>query len=42
MHGEKQKEIVLERSARFNLNPGRVTRVTKVMDDHLQEAGPSG
>ena len=35
----KQEQIVLERSAIFNLE---LTRVTGVRDDHLQEASPSG
>ena len=39
---EEQEQIVLERSARLNLDPGEVTRVTGMTDDHLQEAAPSG
>ena len=35
----KQEQIVLERSARLNLDPGRGDGGT---DDHLQEAGASG
>ena len=35
---KKQKQIVLERSARLNLDPGRgdyLIRVTGLTDDHL-------
>ena len=43
----KQEQIVLERSARLNLDPctlcnAQVTRVMWVTDDHLQEDGSSG
>ena len=37
----KQEQIVLERSARLILDPGRV-RVTGETDDHLQVAGSAG
>ena len=41
-NGEEQEPIVLERSARLNLDPGRGdSRVTGVTDDHFQKAGPS-
>ena len=45
----KQEQIVLERSARLNLDPGRGDEgdggdscKSAPTDDHLQEAGPSG
>ena len=37
----KQEHIVLERSARLNLDPGRSRQGDKVTDDYVQEVGVS-
>ena len=38
---EEQEQIFLAKSAKMNLDPGKVTTVTGMTDDHLQEADPS-
>ena len=38
---QQQEQFVLQRSARLNLDPGEVTRVTGMTDDHSQDASSS-